>query len=462
LLTIGIRFVRSLEFSTSICLPQLRRINMSLDTKLILDAIGKLFDDFDARWERRLPKLLTAQEASPVISVLTPTVAVGATIIADNWGGGFNGGEYSIEQYCTAPSIVADNWGGFFGGEDAAANAEFAIDPPDDPERFVLPNASTNEPSIDPALARTNSRAADDSVNALVTSTDPDALLDAVPADALASFIRSAPFFHNEISGAVPALARLTCFARRDLAALHEFELPPTDNVIRACDINRRRPPREGPPPPALPLQPMSRLRGRAGRAARALLPRPRRLRDSLRPRQGRVQGLLVPQCRCRIWVYVVVGHRSPTIREAASRAHAVDDWLMKPLAQHRLLGRAYCEEDEVLNALPNRCLMNCFILIWSCFSPTLCWKIPWPPPFSLESLYTGDHALFIKEMAATDCLEHLNFVLNVLQARGEQVVSPGFGRPYVFNAEMLKRVKRTSEAKDSARVAWLQLRRGC
>jgi hypothetical protein len=455
-----------LEFSTSICLPQLRRINMSLDTKLILDAIGKLFDDFDARWERRLPKLLTAQEASPVISVLTPTVAVGATVIADNWDEGFNGGEYSFEQYCTAPSIVADNWGGFFGGEDAAANAEFAIDPPDDPARFVLPNASTNEPSIDPALARTNSRAADDSVNALVTSTDPDALLDAVPADALASFIRPeegrAPFFHNEISGVVPALARLTCFARRDLAVLQEFELPPTDGVIRACDINRRRPPREGPPPPALPLQPTSRLRGRAGRAARALLPRPRRLRDSLRPRQGHVQGLLVPRCRRRIRVYVVVGHRSPTIREAASRAHALDDWLMKPLAQHRLLGRAYCEEDEVLNALPNRCLMNCFILIWSCFSPTLCWKIPWPPPFSLESLYTGDHALFIKEMAATDCLEHLNFVLNVLQARGEQVVSPGFGRPYVFNAEMLKRVKRTSEAKDSARVAWLQLRRGC
>ncbi|CAN6290947.1 unnamed protein product [Urochloa humidicola] len=30
----------------------------------------------------------------------------------------------------------------------------------------------------------------------------------------------------------------------------------------------------------------------------------------------------------------------------------------------------------------------------------------------------------------------------------------PGFGRPFVFNAEILKRVGRTSEAKDSARVA--------
>jgi hypothetical protein len=61
---------------------------------------------------------------------------------------------------------------------------------------------------------------------------------------------------------------------------------------------------------------------------------------------------------------------------------------------------------------------------------------------------------LFIKEIAATDSLEHLNSLRNVLQASGEQVVSRGFGRPYVFIAEMLKRVRRTSEAKDSARVA--------
>ena len=41
-------------------------------------------------------------------------MAVGAAVIADNWGGGFNGGEYSFEQHCAAPSIVADNWGGLF------------------------------------------------------------------------------------------------------------------------------------------------------------------------------------------------------------------------------------------------------------------------------------------------------------------------------------------------------------
>ncbi|XP_035823492.1 uncharacterized protein [Zea mays] len=87
---------------------------MSLDTELILGAIGKLFDDLNARWERRLPKFLPAQEASHVISVLTPTTTVGAAIIADNWGGGFNGGEYSFEQHCVVPSIVADNWGRLF------------------------------------------------------------------------------------------------------------------------------------------------------------------------------------------------------------------------------------------------------------------------------------------------------------------------------------------------------------
>ena len=61
---------------------------------------------------------------------------------------------------------------------------------------------------------------------------------------------------------------------------------------------------------------------------------------------------------------------------------------------------------------------------------------------------------MFIKEIAAINSLEHLNSLLNVLQARGEQVVFPGFGRPYVFNAEMIKRVKHTSEAKDLARAA--------
>jgi hypothetical protein len=81
---------------------------MSLDMKLILGAIDNLFDDFDARWERRLPKFLPAQEASQVISILTPIAAVGAAVIANNRGRGFNGGEYSFEQYCAAPSIVAD------------------------------------------------------------------------------------------------------------------------------------------------------------------------------------------------------------------------------------------------------------------------------------------------------------------------------------------------------------------
>jgi hypothetical protein len=328
---------------------------MSLDTKLLLDAISELFDKFDARWTMRD----AAREAFGRVHVTAQSTVVGADVVADNWGNLFDSGVDSDEQRYEEP-INTDNWGGFFGGEDAAANAEFAIDSPDDPKRFILPNAYTDEPSIDLALARTNSGVSDDSVNALVTSTDTDALLDVVPADALASFTRPeegrAPFFHNEISGDVPALAHLTCFARRDLAALQEFELPPTDDVIRACDINRRRPPREGATPPALPRQPTSRLRGRAGCTARALLPRPRRLRDSLRPRQGHVQGLLVPRCRRRIRIYVVVGHCSPTIHEAASKAPALDDWLLKPLAHHRLLGRAYYEEDEVFRTMPTKC----------------------------------------------------------------------------------------------------------
>ncbi|PWZ05693.1 hypothetical protein Zm00014a_011506 [Zea mays] len=39
------------------------------------------------------------------------------------------------------------------------------------------------------------------------------------------------------------------------------------------------------------------------------------------------------------------------------------------------------------------------------------------------------DHASFVKEIAATDPPEHLNSLLNVLQARGEKIVSPGAKR---------------------------------
>ncbi|KAF0932844.1 hypothetical protein E2562_012170 [Oryza meyeriana var. granulata] len=41
----------------------------------------------------------------------------------------------------------------------------------------------------------------------------------------------------------------------------------------------------------------------------------------------------------------------------------------------------------------------------------------------------TYDHASFIKEVAATDPPEHLTSLLNVLQARGEKLVSPGAKR---------------------------------
>jgi hypothetical protein len=45
-------------------------------------------------------------------------------------------------------------------------------------------------------------------------------------------------------------------------------------------------------------------------------------------------------------------------------------------------------EEDKVLNALPNMCSMNCFIIVYSCFLPlfSCSWdavphRQPWPPP---------------------------------------------------------------------------------
>jgi hypothetical protein len=57
----------------------------------------------------------------------TPIVALAVAIVADNWGGGFDGGDDSIEQHYVAPSIVTDNWGGLFDGDNVVANALYAI-----------------------------------------------------------------------------------------------------------------------------------------------------------------------------------------------------------------------------------------------------------------------------------------------------------------------------------------------
>ncbi|KAG8384358.1 hypothetical protein BUALT_Bualt04G0109800 [Buddleja alternifolia] len=47
-------------------------------------------------------------------------------------------------------------------------------------------------------------------------------------------------------------------------------------------------------------------------------------------------------------------------------------------------------------------------------------------PTFRCYSSSFPDHALFIKDVAATQPPEHLNHLLKILQARGEQIISPG------------------------------------
>ncbi|XP_020405716.2 uncharacterized protein [Zea mays] len=93
---------------------------MSLDTKLILNAISELFDKFDARWSMRD----AARETSRRVPVPTQCTVVGADVVADNWGNLFDSAVDSDEQRYEEP-INADNWGGFFDGADASANAEF-------------------------------------------------------------------------------------------------------------------------------------------------------------------------------------------------------------------------------------------------------------------------------------------------------------------------------------------------
>jgi hypothetical protein len=131
---------------------------MSLDFKLILDEFNRRFDELEIRWDRRFssaayidlpPTSLSINHSSNASTSAPPTPVA---VIADNWGGCFDDGE----QHHTRPSVVVDNWGGFFCGEDVA--------PLDNPTRFVLPVASTDEASIDTAPARANSGVVDDSV----------------------------------------------------------------------------------------------------------------------------------------------------------------------------------------------------------------------------------------------------------------------------------------------------------
>jgi hypothetical protein len=130
---------------------------MSLDFKLILDEFNRRFDELEIRWDRRFSLAAYIDLLPTSLSINHPDASASApptpvVVIADNWGGCFD----DDEQYRTRPSVVVDNWGGFFCGEDVA--------PSDNPTRFVLPVASTDEPSIDTTPARANSGAADDSV----------------------------------------------------------------------------------------------------------------------------------------------------------------------------------------------------------------------------------------------------------------------------------------------------------
>jgi len=94
-----------------------------LDSKLILDALAKLFNDFDARWERRFSDTQAAHETSQVVSTPTQAMAIGATVVADNWGGLFGGDDDSIAADTDA-LVGADNWGGLFEGDDVSIAAD--------------------------------------------------------------------------------------------------------------------------------------------------------------------------------------------------------------------------------------------------------------------------------------------------------------------------------------------------
>jgi hypothetical protein len=115
--------------------PRLQFANaMTLDVKLILDEFDRRFDEWETRWDRCFSSAAYIDQPPTPPSVNHPSsdacdrapatraAAVGAVVIADNWGGCFD----DSERDCTATSAIADNWGGLFDGEVATVNTEFA------------------------------------------------------------------------------------------------------------------------------------------------------------------------------------------------------------------------------------------------------------------------------------------------------------------------------------------------
>lgn len=149
-----------MEFSTSICLPQLHCIDIWLDMKLILGAIGKLFDGFDARWERRISETQSTREQRVVpikpyvdTSEQIPAAHFDTGVVTDNWGGLFDA------------EVVVDDWGGLF--EQSAylveeRNFDFSTALPYAPAPRATfsstdDEASSTEPSFDSTAVRTMS-----------------------------------------------------------------------------------------------------------------------------------------------------------------------------------------------------------------------------------------------------------------------------------------------------------------
>jgi hypothetical protein len=155
-----------------------------LDSKLILDALAKLFADSDARWERRFSDAQAAHVTSQVTSAPTQAVAVGATVVADNWGGLFDGDDVSI----AADQIRDDD--GVLGTDLTSSvpdvllhgNQGRALQQHDIQEGCVSALASTVEHNIDPeaghaTLVAVESPHLDDIIGLDRLSILPDALL---------------------------------------------------------------------------------------------------------------------------------------------------------------------------------------------------------------------------------------------------------------------------------------------
>ncbi|CAO2210928.1 unnamed protein product [Urochloa humidicola] len=242
---------------------------MSFDTELILAALNKHFDTVDAMWDRvfavqdaRRDQPVSSHEsalsaqASKGVPVRSQFAAVETDVVADNWGGLFDGGRASDEQR-HEETIVADNWGGLF-EQLAHFEEERDLELPDTPV-CVVPVPENDLTSTELLVAADARREAP--LTARVTSTTACAaeiVGSTVPLSALRLQQGDAAERESPISPRMTMSSATSIYIKHVVSAPYSSPSAPMARDVEEDDITNTTPTRCSTPVPTLTLVPVN------------------------------------------------------------------------------------------------------------------------------------------------------------------------------------------------------------